>query len=354
MKRIPLKRLEEESVRLLKGRHQPNTRKAYGCEIRKYLDVCQLYGWDVYPRPYKLKTMEHQIALFLAYLSIDGNNGWASLNSYVYAITAFMLERYNINVRTTKEDMPVVKGIILKKKKDKPSVRTRHIDKEMLRLIFMNLVQKELSDATYRFMFACAHNTMRRPREVLECDGESTLVKHIRFQNGTMRPNGKKDLYAVLGLKKSKMNKFREEQQVVLTCICPDVCALCELRNVYKIRKYGGWKKTDPLWVVRVQEEWKEPSYDNWRNKLKWLVRKGGYEGQGWNLHGCRGGGQGDARERGLSLFSIMQQAGWKSVKTVALYDEELGKKKQVERILWEQDEQRKKKKRNRQKRRGR
>ena len=149
MKKIPLKQLQDESVRLLKGRHQLNTRRVYGGEVRKYLDVCQLYGWDVYPKPYKLKTMEHQISLFLTYLCIDGENGWASLNSHVYAIKAFMLERYNINMKTTKEDMPVVKGIIMKRKKDKPSVNTRHIDKEMLRILFKNLKKKELSDATY-------------------------------------------------------------------------------------------------------------------------------------------------------------------------------------------------------------
>ena len=60
-------------------------------------------------------------------------------------------------------------------------------------------------------------------------------------------------------------------------------------------------------------------------------------KGGGWTLHGCRGGGQEDARERGLSLHSIMQQAGWKSVKTAVLYDRRLRKSKKAKRILEEQ-----------------
>jgi len=37
---------------------------------------------------------------------------------------------------TTREDMPVVKGIIIKRRKDRPSVNTKHIDKEMLKRSF--------------------------------------------------------------------------------------------------------------------------------------------------------------------------------------------------------------------------
>ena len=133
MKRIPLAKLELETARLLKGRHQDNTRRAYQGEIQKYLDVCKIYGWDFYPKPFKIETMEKQVALFPTYLCLEGDNGWSSLNSHLYAIKAFMLERYGINLGTTKDEMPIVKGIITKKKKDKPSINTKHIDDEMLR-----------------------------------------------------------------------------------------------------------------------------------------------------------------------------------------------------------------------------
>ena len=65
MKRIPLARLELETKRLPKGRHQDNARRAYEGEIEKYLDVCKVYGWDFYPKPFNEITMEKQIALFL-------------------------------------------------------------------------------------------------------------------------------------------------------------------------------------------------------------------------------------------------------------------------------------------------
>ena len=247
-----------------------------------------------------------------------------------------MLERYGINMGTTKCDMPIVKGIITKRKKDKPSINTKHIDKKMLGRLFKKLKEKDWSDASYRFMFACAHNTMRRPTEVLAANGEATLVEHIAFQNGSTKPK-KRDLFAILNLTKSKTNKFGEEQNVVMTCICPDICALCELKNLYKIRRKGGWLKKDPLLVVNVKGELKIPTYDNWRNKLNWLVKECELKGRGWTLHGCRGGGQEDARKRGLSLHSIMQQAGWKSMKTAVLYDRKLEKSKKAERILAEQ-----------------
>ena len=336
MKRIPLEILESETQRLLKGRHQKNTRKAYEGEIEKYLNICKLYDWEFYPKPFSVETMEKQMALFLTYLCMEGDNGWSSLNSYVYAIKSFMLERYGINMGTTKEDMPIVKGIITKKKKDKPSVNTKHIDKMMLKKLFKKLKEGDISDASYRFMFACAHNTMRRPTEVLAANGDVTLVEHVSFQNGSRKPM-KGDLYAILNLTKSKMNKFGEEQNVVMTCICPDICALCELRNLYAIRRKGGWLKKDPLLVVNVKGNLRIPTYDNWRNKLRWLVRECGIKGDGWTLHGCRGGGQEDARERGLSLHSIMQQAGWKSVKTAVLYDRKLNESKKAKRILEEQ-----------------
>ena len=89
--------------------------------------------------------------------------------------------------------------------------------------------------------------------------------------------------------------------------------------------------------MVKVKGKLRIPTYDNWRNKLNWLVKACGIKGGGWTLHGCRGGGQEDARERGLSLHSIMQQAGWKSVKTAVLYDKKLKKNKKAERILDEQ-----------------
>ena len=336
MRRIPLARLESETERLLKGRHQDNTRRVYEGEIQKYLDVCKMYGWNFYPKPFRMETMERQMALFLTYLCIEGDNGWSSLNSHVYAIKSFMLERYGINMGTTKEDMPIVKVIIVKRKKDRPSVNTKHIDKKMLRKLFMKLKENVISDASYRFMFACAHNTMRRPTEVLAANGDATLVKHISFQNGSTRPR-KGDLYAILDLRKSKMNKFGEEQNVVMTCICPDICALCELRNLYKIRRKGGWLRKDPLLVVNVKGKLTIPTYDNWRNKLNWLLKECEIKGGGWTLHGCRGGGQEDARERGLSLHSIMQQAGWKSVKTAVLHDKKLRRTKKAERILEEQ-----------------
>ena len=341
MKRIPLAQLEMETERLLKGRHQINTRRAYDGEIEKYLDVCRIYGWDFYPKPFNVKTMERQVALFLTYLCIESDNGWSSLNSYVYAIKSFMLERYGINMGTTRQDMPIVKGIITKRKKDKPSVNTKHIDQKMLMKLFRKLKGNNVNDASYRFMFACAHNTMRRPTEVLAANGDVTLVEQISFQNGSSKPT-KGDLYAILDLKRSKMNKFGEEQNVVMTCICPNVCALCELRNLYKIRKKGGWLRKDPLLVMNVKGNLRVPTYDNWRNKLNWLVRECGIKGGGWTLHGCRGGGQEDARERGLSLHSIMQQAGWKSVKTAVLYDRKLEKNKKAKRILREQARQRK------------
>ena len=340
MLRIPLQQLEIDRVRLLKGRHQPNTRKTYGGEIGIYLRVCELYGWDVYPKPYRLKTMEHQISLYLTYLVSTGDNGHSSLNSHVYAIKSFMLERYGINMRTKREDMPVVKGIVTKRKKDKPSVNTRHIDKEMLEILFGRLDGRDMSDATYRFMFALAHNTMRRPSEVLEADGLTSQVRHIRFGNGTVRPSpGGRDIHAVFGLSKSKCNKYGRDQNVVMTCICPSVCALCELRNMYRRRKrLGWWKKKDLLLVISVKGIWRTPTYDNWRNKLEWLLKESGFDGKGWTLHGCRGGGQGDARERGLSLHSIMQQAGWKTVETAIRYDHQLEERKKVKRILDEQE----------------
>ena len=339
MKRIPLERLESETERVLKGMHQNNTRRAYDGEIEKYLDVCRLYDWDVYPKPFRIETMEKQVALFLTYLCIECDNGWSSLNSHVYAVKSFMLERCGINMGTTKEHMPIVKGIITKRKKNKPSVNTKHIDKMLLKKLFKKLGQRDISDASYRFMFACAHNTMRKPTEVLAANGVVTLVRHISFQNGSTKPR-KGDLYAILGLRKSKMNKFGEEQNVIITRICPDICGLCELRNLYKLRKKGGWFKKDPLLVVNVKGELKIPTYDNWRNKLNWLLRECGIKGNGWTLHGCRGGGQEDARDRGLSLHSMMHQAGWKSVKTAVSYDRKLKNSKKAKRILEEQSRQ--------------
>ena len=77
----------------------------------------------------------------------------------------------------------------------------------------------------------------------------------------------------------------------------------------------------DPLIVITVKGVPRTPTYDDWRNKLQMLNEKCGFKHNSYTLHGCRGGGQDDAKMRGISLPTIMQQSGWRSVQTAVMYE---------------------------------
>ena len=178
---------------------------------------------------------------------------------------------------------------------------------------------------------------MRRSDEVLARDMNppGLRVKQLTWQNGTSTPKPG-DRYAAITFNKSKTNKFGEKQHAVMTCLCPQICALCELRNIFYMRR-KNWDDMDPLIVILVKGNPRTPTYDDWRNKLQWLNEKCGLKHNAYTLHGCRGGGQDDAKDRGLTLTTIMQQSGWRSVNTAVMYEKKRGIHKTATAILKEQ-----------------
>ena len=323
---------------MIRGRHQPNTKSSYNAHVNTYLQWCELYQRRPCPIPYSQHEMEHQLMLFLSYITMTKNVGWVVLNSSLYAVKSYLLEQYAINLQTTKDYMPRVKGMIQKRRKDAPTKHVTHIDNSQLKKYFKHLSRNNFTEANYRFMFALKHNTMRRSDEVLARHQKppGLRIRQLTWEHGTNSPR-KDDKYAAITFTRSKTNKYGEEQHAVMTCICPNICALCELRNVYRLRS-RRWDVMDPLIVICVKGKPRTPTYDDWRNKLQWLNEQCQLKPNAYTLHGCRGGGQDDAKKRGLSLPTIMQQSGWRSIQTAIMYERKRGIQSTAEAIMREQN----------------
>ena len=335
---IPEQELEQFAQGMIKGRHQENTIKQYDGSAKLYKEWCKLYNKRPCPLPYSVHVMEHQLMLYLAYMTMTKDVGWSSLNSNLYAIKSYLLEEYAVNMHTTKEYIPRVKGMIRNRRKDIPTKHVAHIDNDRLFRYFQHLKKTHFTEANYRFMFALKHNTMRRSDEVLarHQNPPGLRVKQLTWENGSTSPH-KTDRYVAITFNRSKTNIFGEEQHAVVTCICPEICALCELTNVYKMRA-KNWDDMDPLIVIIVNGTPRTPTYDDWRNKLQTLNQQCGLKANAYTLHGCRGGGQDDAKRRGLSLPTIMQQSGWRSLQTAVMYERKRGVHKTAAMILREQN----------------
>jgi hypothetical protein len=206
-------------------------------------------------------------------------------------------------------------------KKKRPSkIRRLPITSNVLTSFFGHIDRSTYDNSVLRAMLSWAKFAMMRVSEyTYGPDGNSPRIGDIR-----LFPDAVNTRFVILYFSKSKTNQTGEIERTICTCTCPQVCAVCELKNMLALR--GAFELDEPLFVFRSGLE---PRAKHVRAAIKRLCKLCGLNADNFCTHGLRAGGITDALCAGVPDSVLQLLSRHKSLESLRPYkkpsDERLG-----------------------------
>ena len=208
-----------------------------------------------------------------------------------------------------------------------PSGGSKPIDFDIIKLFYSVLNERNYDDCVWRAVYAFGHNAIKRPGEYTT---DRPLVSALQWNGRDWRLPKSTDVhFCTFNYSKSKTNQLGKAEWAVLSCMCPNPCALHELYRILCVRV--DLSPTNPIFIFR---NGMILNYNKLRNKTNYLKKKLKLENLDLTPHGVRKGGAQDLIARGVPPALIMSQAGWSSTKSLHTYIKNMPKEKSVKWFL--------------------
>ena len=170
--------------------------------------------------------------------------------------------------------------------------------------------------AIWRAFCAASHNSIRRNSELTRCDIDGVRYGMLLWSSGGSVPaHDHTETWVALFFDKSKMNHTGRPQVALMSCRCPKVCALHEL--IYVAHHAHSTEPSDQIFRFH------NGKVINYKRSLRWIKRMCAATGMDPTMfatQGFRSGGCVDHLDEGYDEPLIMQQAGWRSRKSLKCY----------------------------------
>ncbi len=299
------KRLEASTIKLWTGHKL------------QWKDFCELYGFDPF-----IWTQE-RLQLYAAYKFKVDDLAAETVRNHTYAIRDLALSSFNIPLRVDCKAMPFLHGMYKGRNIEKPpGTGSRLITSDIIKLWFDDVLHPDCYDnQVHRTAMTMAHNTLRRSDEILRENMDGLKIGNIIFENGSHIPQPS-DKSAIFVFNFSKTNKYGRLQSAPLFHLCKfgEVCCLCELNRLYNWRN-KIWDIDQRLFLFKNKSFL---TYPRFNNKIKECCSEVGMDPTQYSSHGYRGGGNYNAKVRGVSQSNRMHIAGWDSIKTMLKYEKKM------------------------------
>ena len=294
----------------IRNRLQKSSKAPYSTGWRSWVSFSKLYNL-----PVGAPTQESLLA-WAAYLVQTRNIRAQTIRTYAYGIQSELKARHK-TLRISARDMPVFHAFLHGRSRQKPPKSPKHpITNRIISIWFNSLKKSKWDNVVWRTYAAISHNSIRRNAEMARCDINGISFKMFLWSSGTYKPRmGKYEKWVCLFFNKSKMNTTGRPQVALMPCKCPNICAMHELEQLSflcpSITPNGRvFKFTDG-------------SVLNYAKSLKWIkerCKETGMDPTKFGTHGFRSGGAIDQMDQGISTNTIMQQAGWASIRSLKRY----------------------------------
>ena len=316
------RRLTDYGTSMIPQRHAASTIKNYSSAEKRWFEFCADAGYSW--RNWSETTTFHFVC-WRRTVGLNMHNGEpvtaATLKSQLSAIKARLLNRGCRNlVEYSRYTMPRTSALLSAiSRREIPSYKKPLTGFELRRIIAA-LPTTTYDSVVFAWMVAFAHNTIRRPSEVMPTMDRELVAGDIKWSNGSFRPKltPPYDATASYQFNRSKTNQTGRLQTALMWCRCASsVCALCRLRNLYRRCPWEITPKTPLLLLVTG----KVLDYRAAMRVLKALCIRVGLNPNDYGLHSCRRGGFQDAVDEGCTDVLINMQAHWKNNRSRRPYE---------------------------------
>ncbi len=314
------------------------------CEIRKLIQLRKSVGtigcwegsqahfkswcdiYDMNPFDTELLYDQWMFMRFCVYRFLQHGIRSKYARNQVYAIRDLRMQIGLVPEGDSKQ-MPLLHHMLDgRDKQAPPGTGAKPITNELLIEMFdLDIMNKSNYDhCIFRLAFALAHNTIRRVGEEIAKSVGGLKVENIIFIGGkdTKTPAPFSDMKgsAILVFLFAKGNQLGETQSAPLLHLCQlgEICAYCELYRIWAFRRSNHWNDNDLLFMFNNGTKLTYPKFNK---QLKCCGAALGFDPKIMQCHGFRGGGNLDAKLKGVEGNNRNIMAGWKSDKTRLKYE---------------------------------
>ena len=243
----------------------------------------------------------------------------STLRTYVYGIASELKAR-RVELRVDSLCMPLFHAYLDGRAVESPPEAPKFAITDSILDIWLKKLEtfkmSRYDKSVWRSFCAVSHNSLRRNAELSRYDIGGVKFGMFSWSSGTYKPRWREgEKWAAMSFNKSKMNTTRRPQIALLPCRCPRVCALHEL--VYLWRFSG---RTQPGDSVFRLEDGTVIDYGRTYRWIKKMAVVTGMDPKRFATQGFRAGGAIDQVDAGIAPRIVMQQAGWKSERSLRRY----------------------------------
>ena len=116
----------------------------------------------------------------------------------------------------------------------------------------------------------------------------------------------------LVNIKWSKTNQNKDREHIVPLLEIPNSC-LCPVTAYKAMVSVIPGEPSDALFRMKHGNQWLPASYNQFQNKLKWVVARLGFDSRGYSTHSLRRGGATYASAAGVPREYVKLVGDWKS-----------------------------------------
>ena len=121
------------------------------------------------------------------------------------------------------KSMPFLHSVLKGRKKQKPPQKgAKTLDQSALREYFVHLPPNIYDNQVWRTIFALMNNTIRRASDITLEHQCGLKMGDCKWEGTQLRPQ-QHHKFMIITINKSKTNQYKQAQDIIVTCICPNI-----------------------------------------------------------------------------------------------------------------------------------